>query len=144
MSFTTGISGAGAGTDGTSGTITFSPGGTSALVIGPTNTAAFSGKVSNTKIDATLAAAATTLAVTGNFYRVTGDAGGNTIATITGGVSGMKMTLLFQDSLVTITDTAATTADTVNLSAAFTSTQYATITLIYDGNKWYETARSVN
>ena len=144
MTFTTGVSGAGAGTDGTSGTMTFSPGGTSALVIGPTNAAAFSGKLTTTKIDTTLAAAATALAVTGNFHKVTGDGGGNTLGTITGGISGMRLTLLFNDGNVTITDTAATTADTVNLSAAFTSAQYATLELIYDGTKWYETGRSAN
>lgn len=104
----------------------------------------FTGKVSNTKTAVTVAAAATTFAVTNNFVEVTGDAGANTVATITGGVSGQILTLLFVDGLVTITDTAAATADTVNLSAAFTSSAIDTLTLIYNGVKWIEIARSVN
>ena len=104
----------------------------------------YTGIVSNTKVATTLAAAATTFAVTNNFVAVTGDAGANTVATITGGVSGQILTLLFVDGLVTITDTAAATADTVNLSAAFTSSANDTLTLIYDGVKWIEIARSVN
>ena len=104
----------------------------------------FTGKVSNTKTSVTIAAAATTFAVANNFVEVTGDAGANTVATITGGVSGQILTLLFVDGLVTITDTAAATADTVNLSAAFTSSAIDTLTLIYNGTKWIEIARSVN
>jgi hypothetical protein len=92
----------------------------------------------------TLAAAATTMAITSNVVKVTGDAGGNTLATITGGVSGQLLTLIFVDALVTITDTAAATANTVNLSAAFTSAANATLSLVFDGNKWFETARSFN
>jgi hypothetical protein len=95
-------------------------------------------------VSTTLAAAATTLAVTNNFVKLTGDAGGNTIGTITGGVSGQMLTLLFVDANVTITDTDAATANTVNLSAAFTSAANTTLTLINDGNKWFELARSVN
>ena len=109
-----------------------------------TGTVTSTGKVANTKINTTLAAAATTLAVTNNFVKVTGDAGANTLATITGGVSGQVLTLLFVDGLVTITDTAAATANTVDLSAAFTSSANDTLTLISDGNKWFEVARSVN
>lgn len=93
---------------------------------------------------ATLAAAATTLAITSNVATVTGDAGGNTLATITGGLSGMTLTLIFTDANVTLTDTAAATADTMNLSAAFTSTANDTITFVHNGTKWFETARSVN
>jgi len=104
----------------------------------------FTGKVSNTKTAVTIAAAADTFAVTNNFVEVTGDAGANTVATITGGVSGQILTLLFVDGLVTITDTDATTADTVDLSAAFTSSARDTLTLIYNGTKWIEIARSVN
>ena len=92
----------------------------------------------------TLAAAATTLAATTQFMVITGDAGTNTLATITGGVAGMELTLLFVDGLVTITDTAAATADTVNLSAAFTSAANTVLKLVHDGNKWFEVSRSVN
>lgn len=101
-------------------------------------------KVSNTMVSTTLSAAATTLAETNNFIKVTGDAGANTLSTITGGLSGQTLTLLFVDALVTITDTAAATANTVDLSAAFTSTANDTLTLIFDGNKWFEISRSAN
>lgn len=102
------------------------------------------GKVSNTKISTTLGSAVTTLAVTNNFVHLTGHASGNTLATITGGQSGQTLTLLFVDALVTITDTDAATANTVDLSAAFTSTARDTLMLIFDGNKWIEVSRSVN
>lgn len=92
----------------------------------------------------TLAAGATALAITSDTVKVTGDALGNTIATITGGLSGQRLTLIFVDNLVTITDTAATTANTVNLSAAFTSAANTTLTLVFDNNKWFEVSRSVN
>lgn len=102
------------------------------------------GKLSSTLTSVTCAAAATTFAVTSNVVRVTGDGGGNTIATITGGVSGQLLTLLFVDALVTITDTGGATANSIDLSAAFTSAAKATLTLIFDNNKWFEISRSVN
>jgi len=104
----------------------------------------FSGKISSTATSTTLAAAATTLAITSNVVTVTGDAGANTLATITGGLSGQILTLIFVDSLVTVTDSAAGTANTVNLSAAFTSTSNDTLTLVFNGTSWREVARSVN
>jgi hypothetical protein len=102
------------------------------------------GAIATNDSASTLVAAATTLAVTSNFATITGAAGGNTVATITGGVAGMRVTLLFVDALVTITDTAAATANTVNLSAAFTSSANDTVELIHNGTKWFEVSRSVN
>ena len=96
------------------------------------------------KTDSTLGAAATAIAVTSNVMTITGDGGANTVATITGGVDGQLLTMIFVDALVTITDTAASTADTVNLSAAFTSAANTTIQLVFDNNKWFEVSRSVN
>ena len=92
----------------------------------------------------TLAAAAATFSVYADLVVLTGDGGGNTISTITGGMAGQKVTLLFVDTNVTITDTAAHTTDTVDLSAAFTSADDTILQLIYDGTSWYETSRSVN
>jgi len=92
----------------------------------------------------TLAAGATAIAATKSFHVITGDGGGNTIATITGGSDGMILRLLFVDALVVITDTDAHTANTVDLSAAFTSADDTVLTLIYDGTSWYEVSRSVN
>jgi hypothetical protein len=102
------------------------------------------GRLASTATSVTVAAAATTFAVTSNVVTVTGDAGGNTVATITSGVSGQILTLIFVDTKVTITDTAAATANTVNLSAAFTSAANTTLTLVNNGTKWFEIARSVN
>lgn len=92
----------------------------------------------------TLGAAATTFAVTGEVMVITGDAGDNTIATITGGLTGQELTLIFVDAHVTITDTDAHTANTVDLSAAFTSADDTVLKLIFDGTSWYEVSRSVN
>ena len=92
----------------------------------------------------TCGGAATTFAVDSNLVTVTGDAGANTIATITGGVAGQLVTLIFVDALVTVTDTDAHTANTVDLSAAFTSADDTVLQLVFDGTSWYEVSRSVN
>ncbi len=91
----------------------------------------------------TLGAGAVTFAATRDLVRLYGDAGTNTIATITGGYMGQILTILFPDALVTITDTGTGAADTVNLSAAFTSSAGDTMMLIYFG-AWQELSRSVN
>ena len=92
----------------------------------------------------TLGAAATTFAITSAFMEITGDTGANTIATITGASSGQQLVLQFVDALVTITDDNTHAADSIDLSASFTSADDTTLTLIYDGTSWYEMARSVN
>jgi len=92
----------------------------------------------------TLAAAATVIAVTSKVMTVTGDGGGNTIGTITGGIDGMTLTLIFVDTNVTITDLTTEAADTVNLSAAFTGASGTVLSLVYDGTSWREVSRSVN
>jgi len=92
----------------------------------------------------TLGVGATAIEATKSFHVITGDGGGNTVATITGKSDGYVLRLLFVDNKVTITDTNAATADTVNLSAAFTSSANAVMTLISDGTKWFECSRSVN
>lgn len=102
------------------------------------------GEISSTGTSVTCGTGATTFAVTSNTVTVTGDGGGNTIATITGGVSGQMLTLIFVDALVTITDDATGNANTVNLSAAFTSTANDVMTLVSNGTSWRESARSVN
>lgn len=92
----------------------------------------------------TLGVSDTTFAIASESIEVTGDGGANTIATITGGLEGQFLALQFVDALVTVTDTAASTADTVNLSASFTSTANDILFLFFDGNKWFEVSRSVN
>jgi hypothetical protein len=92
----------------------------------------------------TLAAAAATFVATRNVNVVDCDVGGNTIATITGDQAGMVFCMHFVDASCTVTDTAAATADTVNLSAAFTSSADDVLCLVHNGTKWYETSRAVN
>ena len=95
----------------------------------------------------TLGAGVTTFEADAGWIPIIGDPGANTIATITGtyAVTGLEIDLYFQDALITITDTAATTANTVNLAGGnFTSAQYSVLTLKHDGTKWYEKSRSVN
>ena len=91
----------------------------------------------------TILSGAVTFAVAGEVMLITG-AAGVTIATITGGYNGQQLTLIFTDANITITDTAAATLDTVNLSAAFTSTANDVLVLINDGVKWIEMSRSLN
>ena len=99
---------------------------------------------STTKKDITLGVAATTFATTGNVMQVTGDGGGNTIATITGALSGQYLIMIFVDGNVTITDDNSHASNSVDLSAAFTGADDTTIHLIYDGTSWYEISRSTN
>ncbi len=99
---------------------------------------------STTKKDITLGVAATTFEITGNVMQMTGDGGNNTIATITGAASGQYLIMIFVDNKISITDDNGHGANTIDLSAAFTSVDDTTLTLIYDGTSWYETSRSVN
>ncbi len=92
----------------------------------------------------TLAVGVTTFVAVGNKMKITGDAGTNTIATITGGINGMTLTLTFVDALITLTDNNTSTANTINLSAAFTSTANDIVKLEFDGTSWREASRSVN
>ncbi len=94
----------------------------------------------------TLGAAVTTFVITSESMTITGDGGANTIATLTGGITGeaMFVTLLFNDALVTITDDNTGTVNTINLSASFTSTANDIIVLKYNGNSYFEISRSIN
>jgi hypothetical protein len=92
----------------------------------------------------TLGIGATTMAITRDVVIVTGDAGGNTLATITGGVDGQVLKLIFVDALVVITDDDTHAANSCDLSAAFTGADDKTLTLVYDGTSWYELSRSIN
>jgi hypothetical protein len=102
------------------------------------------GRLASIPTSVTVANGAATFAVASNVVTVTGDAGGNTVATITGGLAGQLLTLIFVDTKVTITDTDAATANTVNLSAAFTSAANTVLQLVHNGTKWLEVSRSVN
>ena len=93
---------------------------------------------------AALGASDATFAVDSNTVTVTGESSGQTIATITGGVDGQLLTLIFVDTYVTITDTGTAASNTVDLSAAFTSADDTVLQLVYDGTSWFEVSRSVN
>ena len=57
------------------------------------------------------------------------------------------MLLVFVDGNVTITDTDAHTANTVDLAGVatdLTSADDTTLLLFFDGTSWYEVSRSVN
>jgi hypothetical protein len=114
------------------------------LQVGANWSARADGRTASKNAPVTLGAAATTFAAGSSFVVVTGDAGANVVATITGGFEGMRLILLFVDALVTITDDNGHGADTVDLSAAFTSADDAVLELIHDGTSWYEIGRSVN
>lgn len=92
----------------------------------------------------TLGVGDTTFVISGNVMTITGDGGANTIATITGANSGTLLTLIFVDALVTITDDNTHAANSVDLSAAFTSADDTTLQLVFNGTSWYEVSRSVN
>lgn len=94
----------------------------------------------------TLGVDAVTFAVTSNVITVTGDGGANVIGTITGAHIGLY-TFIFVDGFVTITDTDAHDANSVDLvgtAADFVSADDTVLQLVYDGTSWYEVSRSVN
>ena len=91
----------------------------------------------------TIASGATSFNVASGYMVLTG-AAAVTIATIRGGREGQILTVSFTDANITITDTATGAADTVNLSAAFTSSAEDTMQLLFDGTSWREVSRSVN
>jgi hypothetical protein len=88
---------------------------------------------------------ATTFTATSSVVVLTGDGGGNTIGLIAHpGHEGMLLDIFFVDGLVTITDTAALTANSVNLASTTTFTANDMLSLRLIGGKWYERGRSAN
>ena len=92
----------------------------------------------------TLGSEVTTFAVSSNVVKITGNAGANVVETITGGVSGQELTIIFPDGLVTITDTNDGAANTVDLASTLVSADDTVLKLIFDGTVWREVSRSVN
>jgi hypothetical protein len=94
----------------------------------------------------TLAAAEATFVAQGELMEITGDGGANTVTTITQGLTGQILMLVFVDALVTIANNDAHGANTIDLvgGANLTSADDTTLTLFFDGTSWYEIARSVN
>ena len=100
--------------------------------------------ITRTRTATTLGLGVTTFAAVGEYMQITGDVGGNVVATITGGVAGQIIVLVFVDALVQISDDDSHVADSVDLSAAFTSADDTILVLISDGTSFYEVSRSVN
>ncbi len=114
-------------------------------VIIPAGDLIVTGQTGNTLQTTTLGNGATTLAITKNVVTLTGHVDDNTLGTITGGLAGQTLTIICTDAKVTITDTDdAGGANTVDLSAAFTSANDTILQLIFDGTTWFEISRSVN
>jgi hypothetical protein len=84
-----------------------------------------------------------TFIATSNVITLTGHAGANTLATITGAVMG-TYTIIFVDGLITVTDTDTHAANTIDLVGAFTSADDTVLQVVYNGTSWYEISRSVN
>lgn len=95
------------------------------------------------RIQITVPVGGTSFAIQSSYIVVTGG-GAVTIATMVGGREGMVLTLEFTDANVTLSDDNTGTTDTINLSAAFTSTANDTIQFIHNGISWRELSRSVN
>jgi len=92
----------------------------------------------------TLGAAATTFAVTSNFVTLTGDGGGNSLATITGGVAGQQLWILCNDANVTFIDNNSHTADTLDCNGNLPSADDQLTLWIYNGTSWYFASGSNN
>ena len=103
--------------------------------------------ITNTALQTTtLGTGAVTFALTSNSVTLTGDGAANTLGTITGAGIGIYV-ILFVDANITITDTDAHTADTIDLvgnAANLTSADDTTLTIFYNGTSFYELSRSVN
>ncbi len=97
-----------------------------------------------TKRNLTLGVGDTTFAVTSNVMAITGDGGGNSVDFITGAISGQYIIMIFVDANITLVDDNTHTANSIDLSAAFTSADDTAIHLVFDGTSWYEVSRSVN
>jgi hypothetical protein len=93
----------------------------------------------------TLGTGVTTFAVTSNVVIVTGDGGGNTIATITGASVG-TYTFIFTDSNVTISndDTHGSNSVDLDVSNDFSSADDKVLQLVYDGTSWYSVSITIN
>ena len=89
-------------------------------------------------------ASATNMAIDSNVVTLTGT---TQIATITGGVSGQLLTIIFTTAIQVTDDDTATATDAVNLvgtATNFTSAAGDTLQLVYTGAHWREIGRSVN
>lgn len=118
----------------------------SVLVTSATGVPSLSGTLpqNGSTIQAISLDAATTIAVTSNVVELT-TVGAETLTTITGGIAGQLLTIIFLDSNCTLTDTGAGgAANTIALSAALTGANNTTLTLVRATTQWLEVGRAVN
>lgn len=102
------------------------------------------GQMATAVQSATMGAAATNFAVTRNVVKLVDDGDGSTLTTITGGLAGQLLTIIFDTAqIITVTD-GTCTADAIMIAAAYASTADDTLTIAYDGTCWREVSRSVN
>ena len=89
-------------------------------------------------------ASATNMAIDSSVVTLTGT---TTIATITGGVAGQELTIIFTTAIAVTDDDTTTATDAINLvgtATNFTSAAGDVLQLIYTGAHWREISRSVN
>jgi len=94
----------------------------------------------------TLGVGAITFAITTNNITLTGDGGANVLGTITAAEIGIYI-IEFVDANITVTDTDAHTADTIDLLGTaidLTSADDTILMLYYNGVSFLEVSRSVN
>lgn len=92
----------------------------------------------------TLGAAATTFAATSNFITLTGDGGGNNLATITGLPGPCLVSIVCTDSNVTFVDNNSHTANTFDLPANLPGADDQTFLFHFDGTSFYFIYGSAN
>lgn len=117
------------------GSLFFRTGGVNRASVTSTNTSVLSG-VFNT-LHGTAVPSAAAIVPTGNLFHVTGVASITSI-TSTNITAGTEITIIF-DGILTFTD-----GSNLKLAGNFVTTADDTITLVYDGTNWYETARAIN
>ena len=110
---------------------------TAALVLGTT----MLGNVAQQTI--TLGAGDATFAVTSNVVTITGDAGGNSITTITGASPGLYA-FIFVDANVTFVDDDGHGANTIDLNGNQVGADDKVIGMVFDGTSWYKSSASAN
>lgn len=120
--------------------------GTLALTITAGDLALSSGIMASTMKTATLGAGITAIAATSNVMTITGDGGGNSVTTITGGRSGQLLTIIFVDANVTLVNDDGHGANTIDLAAAgnITSADDKVVQLVFDGTSWYQVGTTTN
>lgn len=106
---------------------------------------AVDGAVSANNEAVTIVLGDTTFAVDSNCVTLTSDGVGNNVTTITGGINGQILTLIFVDALVVLIDDNNHGFDTLDLTGNLNPAADTVLQLIFNGNNWFQVAApSVN